>query len=221
MTLLSYHLDIFRPLYQASDPIHDFEHVLRVTKVGEFLAQAEGADRETVRLAALLHDVPSDMHNRSTHEEGAAQAAIALLSAHKQPPALIQKVVHCIRNHRFRRSTELPLSLEAQCLYDADKLDVLGAIGVARAFGFAGLHGHPLWDSEACDPADTPGAPESWSNTPAREWQIKLRHLAARMHTPTGRRLAQVRHRVMADLFVQLHREWSLSDLELEQEQSI
>ncbi len=213
MTPLSSRLDLFRPLYQDADPIHDFDHVLRVLRVGEWLARAEGADVETVRLAALLHDVPSAAHPRDTHEEGAARVAEDMLAVYHQPPALIQAVAHCIRHHRFRRASPQPRSREAACLYDADKLECLGAIGIARTFGFAGLHGHPLWDGASCHPTDTPSAAALWPDTPAREWQIKLRQLADQMCTSAGRRLARKRHRVMADFFVQMYQEWSLSDI--------
>ncbi len=213
MVPLSCRLDLFRPLYRHADPVHDFEHVLRVLHVGAWLARAESADVETVRLAALLHDVPSRDHTRDTHEEGAARAAEAMLAVHDQSPALIQAVAHCIRSHRFRRSATQPLSREAKCLYDADKLDCLGAIGIARTFGFAAMHGHPLWHGDACHPAAIPTDATDWPDTPAREWHVKLRHLATRMHTPAGRQLARARHRVMADLLDQMHREWSLTDI--------
>ena len=138
-----------RALYAAGDAAHDFDHVERVTRLAEGLAAVEGADGEIVRLAALLHDAPvaaDDSHAmRRDHHLAAADFAGDFLRTSGLAADRVAAVVHCIESHRFRDQTRQPQTLEAQCLYDADKLDSMGAIGVARAFAYAGAHGTRLW----------------------------------------------------------------------------
>ena len=136
-----------RPFYADADPIHDFDHVMRVAALGWHLARAEGADPEIVRTAALLHDVPVAGTAREEHHVVAAEQASSFLVRRGVPAAAVDLVVDCIKGHRFRNRGAARNSLEAKCLYDADKIDVLGAIGIVRAFAYAGLHGHSL-----CDP---------------------------------------------------------------------
>lgn len=207
MPPLSHDTERFRPLYQGADPVHDFHHALRVARIGADLARAEGACVETVRLAALLHDVPHGAYGRETHEEGAAARATEFLTACGQDEARIAHVRHCILAHRFRRERRERLSLEAQCLFDADKLDSLGAVGIARMFAYAGLHGHALWPDESPTQVLEDHSAVAPPDTPAREWQCKLRWLADSLHTPAGRRRARPLHRYMADFMARMQGE--------------
>jgi uncharacterized protein len=119
------------------------------------------------------------------------------------PEDRIAAVQHCIRAHRFR-GTEAPQSVEAQVLFDSDKLDVLGAIGVARVVAYAARAGQPLTG----EPSPTfiatgekePGEP----HTPYHEFLFKLSHIKDRLHTPTARALAEERHRYLAEFFERL-----------------
>src|SRR5512140_1567206 len=120
-------IDYARSLYPANaDSAHDFDHVLRVVQLADKIAQAEGADREIVRVAALLHDIGLDQ-GRAGHEAAAALRAREIL---REPPQdysaeFIDAVAHAIEAHRFR-SGPTPRTLEAQVLFDADKLDSIG-----------------------------------------------------------------------------------------------
>src|SRR5690349_12420519 len=141
-------LEQARQFYSDADPVHDFDHIQRVLALAERIALAEGADVEIVRAAVLLHDASgatpgAESGTRATHHEASAEFAGALLQAEGWLPARVEAVMHCIRAHRFR-GTEAPLTLEAQILFDCDKLDVLGAIGVARTVAYAALAGQPL-----------------------------------------------------------------------------
>ena len=124
------------------DPAHDFDHVLRVTEMAVRLARAEGADVEVVRAAALLHDVGRDDASGRDHAEVSADVARRILESH--PPEKVEAVTQAILQHRFR-SGPRPDSLEARCLFDADKLDSIGAIGIARAYAIAGALNQRLW----------------------------------------------------------------------------
>jgi len=141
-----------RTWYEDADPVHDFEHVYRVYRMAERLAQAEGADLEIVRAAALLHDSRGSAPGgsgqaRAEHHIASADFAAEVLADESWPSERIQAVQHCIRSHRFRNNGEKPETLEAKVLFDADKLDVLGAIGAARTIAYAALDGQPAWSS--------------------------------------------------------------------------
>lgn len=194
-----------RRLHADADSAHSFEHVLRVLALAERLGAAEGADLEIVRAAALLHDVARiEAGSRGLcHAELGAQRAREILAG--RPADRVEAVAQAIASHRFRRKTAPP-SLEAMVLYDADKVDAIGAIGVARAYAVAGRNGQSLWsdlqtlrDSSA-NVADTLD-PE---HTPVREFAVKLRLLKDTLYTETGRALAEGRHRFMAEFFDRL-----------------
>lgn len=207
--------DDARALYAAGDAAHDFDHVLRVTRLAEQIAAAEGADLTIVRLAALLHDLPASAtdaaadadaaEHRTTHHLAAAQQAGRLLAGRGVDAATVAAVIHCIEAHRFRDQRIQPQTLEARCLYDADKLDAIGAIGVARAFAFAGAHGSRLWVEPVA--AITGDASAVTDYTPVHEYVFKLRRLLDTLHTPTARSIGAERHAAMAAFFTQLDAE--------------
>ncbi len=200
-------LDRVRGLYGQGDPAHDFDHVLRVTRLAEHIAQMEGADIIVVRWAALLHDVPVPGGHRDHHHHIAADFAGALLAQHGLDPGRTANVVHCIRAHRFRADEVRPQTLEARCLYDADKLDSLGAIGVARTFAHAGTHGARLWTTPWRAIAPAGPRPTAPNYTPVHEFVYKLRRLGDTLLTATGRALARERQATMQAFFDALDRE--------------
>ncbi len=198
-----------RQLYQQGDAAHDFDHVQRVAHLAVQIARAEGADEEVVLLAALLHDVPTTLHAtaRAAHHLAAADFAQQYLTQRGMALKRIENVVHCIAAHRFRDQSLQPQTLEAQCLYDADKLDSIGAIGVARAFAFAGAHGNRLWTEPygATPPAEA--KPSGADYTPVHEFVYKLQRLLATLHTPTARQIGEERHAFMVTFYEQLDAE--------------
>ena len=201
-----------RALYETGDAAHDFDHVLRVTRLAERIADAEGADREVVRLAALLHDVPLHLDAagavvRQAHHLAAAQYAQQLLTQRGLDAARVANVVHCIESHRFRDQSIQPQTLEARCLYDADKLDSIGAIGIGRAFAFAGAHDSRLWTEPwRAAPPDTE-QPVASAYTPVHEFVYKLQRLLPTLHTVTAQRIGAQRHAFMVAFFDRLDAE--------------
>ena len=200
-------IGLVRSLYAGvSDPVHDFDHVQRVAALAERIARAEGADVDVAVAAAWLHDLPSD--DREGHAGAAAEQARRILEEHTDwPPERIENAVHAVRAHRFRDRSVMPRTPEAKVLYDADKLDAIGAIGVARAFAYAGLHGERLWavPPSKVDPTDP--APEGRDYTPVHELVYKLSRIKSTLYTATARRIAEERHEFMLAFFRRLQAE--------------
>ena len=195
-----------RAYYSEADSVHDFDHVLRVLTLAERLARMEGADLTTVRTAALLHDIsrPSD---GSTTLESDAVRDHALLAAQEAQrilagldSAFVEQVTHAIAAHRFRNSIE-PRTIEAKVLFDADKLDAIGAVGVARAFAFGATLQQPLWGSVSPDYVPDQSAEQ---HTAHHEFHVKLKKIKDRLYTDSGRLLAEERHQYMVDFFARM-----------------
>ncbi|MFP4343497.1 MAG: HD domain-containing protein [Anaerolineales bacterium] len=197
-----------RALYEEADSVHDFDHILRVERVAGQIARREGADLSIVRTAALLHDWGRSeaQHQGRDHADVAAERAALLLTS--CPPAWVEAVVHAIAAHRFRTAPQ-PETLEAQVLFDADKLDAIGAVGVARAFAYGGAHNQRLWaplESVDLERWETAGD-DPVAHTPVHEFVVKLSRLRERLYTQTGRQMAEARHRYMEDFFRRLEAE--------------
>ncbi len=194
------------------DPTHGFGHIVRVYRLAEDIARAEGADLALVRAAALLHDAHDaaslEAAGRAGHHLASAHFAARVLQAEGWDEARIAAVQHCIRAHRFRDDREQPQTLEARCLFDADKLDAIGAVGVARAIAYAVNHGAPIYAPPSqqflTSGQKQPDEPHSaW-----HEYWFKLRHLPERLFTRRGRALAADRARLMERYFQALAQEW-------------
>jgi len=198
-----------RRLYTDADSVHDFDHILRVLALAERIARVEGADFDVVRAAALLHDWgrgEADVHGHD-HAAIAAARAQVYLSARGHPPAWIEAVAHAIAAHRFRVAPE-PATLEARVLFDADKLDAIGAIGVARAFAFGGAHQQRLWvPMGEVDRARWEVEGDDADHTPVHEFVVKLSRIRERLYTDEGRTIALERHRYMEAFYQRLDAE--------------
>jgi uncharacterized protein len=195
-----------RKWYAASDQVHDFDHVIRVFKIAEVLAAQEGADIEIVGAAALLHDASSASGNdivRQAHHEAAADFAGEVLMEEGWAAERIQAVQECILSHRFRAG-KTPQSLEARVLFDADKLDAIGAIGVARSLAYAVLDGQPLYAEPSQTFVETLKTEPGEAYTAYHEHLFKLSKIKDRMLTDSGLAMAEARHDFMQSYFDQL-----------------
>lgn len=196
-----------RRYYEGADAVHDFDHVLRVLALAERIAQAEGADLEIVRAAALLHDVGREQAEVQglDHAEFAARRAREILAG--QPSEKVEAVVQAIAAHRFRAGPA-PATPEARALFDADKLDAIGAVGVARAFAYGGAHGQRLWAPlDDVDMARWQTEGDGADHTPVHEFVVKLSRLKERLFTQSGRAIAEERHATMAAFYARLEAE--------------
>jgi uncharacterized protein len=195
--------------WYPDDPVHGFDHVQRVVRLAAYIAQAEGADLEIVQAAALLHDAqdrrqPPDTNHRAAHHHASADFAAEVLSAEGWPEERITAVQHAIRAHRFRDNSQPPDTLEAKILFDADKLDAIGAIGVIRAVGYALSHGNPPYAQPSPQFLSTGETIPGEAHSAYHEYLFKLRKLKDRLYTPTAQAIAADRHRLMEAFFEQL-----------------
>lgn len=198
--------------YQDVDPVHDFDHVLRVYRIAERLAKAEGADLAIVRAAALLHDSRGSAPGgegtaRAEHHIASAQFARAILAEKGWPDGQIRAVQHCIRAHRYRGQEDKPETLEAKVLFDADKLDVLGAIGAARTIAYAALDGEPSYAEPSEQFLETGKKESGEPHSSYHEFLFKLRKVKDRMFTDSGKALAAARHAYLVGFYEELQAE--------------
>ena len=197
--------------YAENDSAHGFDHVLRVWRLAERIGHAEKADMQVLQAAALLHDIGRAEEKKTgrCHAEVGAERAGAILA--DKPRHLVRRVTEVIVQHRFRGERGLS-SLEARVLYDADKLDAIGAIGIARAYAIAGATKQRLWADVPTAYAERPAAAgrddqENGTHTPVHEYHFKLAKLHDRMHTETGKAIAEERHAYLRAFFERLGRE--------------
>ena len=180
---------------------HDWDHTCRVFRLCMRIGKVEGADLDVLTVAAYLHDIgrrwQDESKGRVCHAKKGAEIARTLLADFPLAAVKKKNILHCIRTHRFRDGS-VPRTTEARVLFDADKLDAMGAIGIARVFQFAGEVGARLHN-----PAIDPQVSESYTDndTGFREYKLKLSKLKDRMLTDEGRRMADTRHQFMALFF--------------------
>ena len=187
--------------FQGARGSHNWDHTLRVRRLCQRIGAAEGVDMDVLLASAYLHDIArsyqDDSNGAVCHAEKGAQLAAAIVN--KLPLTADQKdnILHCIRSHRFR-GNHTPRTPEARVLYDADKLDAIGAVGIARAFLFAGEVGARLHSD---DPNIEAARTYSADDTGYREFKVKLSKIKDRILTREGRKLAVDRHTVMEEFF--------------------
>ena len=200
-----------RTKLERASGCHDFDHTLRVLRNAELLAEElPAADLRIVRLAALLHDFarPEEMaaKGKLCHAVLGAELVRPLLAEAGFEPETVDRVSQAVLTHRYR-ANRIPATLEAQIVYDADKLDSLGAVGIGRAFLFAGREHARLHNTreEALGSAEY-----SREDTAYREYLVKLSKLPGCMLTAPGRRIAGERAGFMHEFFDRLNSETGL-----------
>lgn len=198
---------ISRSFCMAEGGSHGPDHSERVLHTALLIGQRMHADLRILTPAALLHDIGRKEERLSQghicHASRGAEIAEPLLRELGYQHDAIEAICHCIRSHRFRGGLR-PATLEAEILYDADKLDSIGAIGIGRAFLFAGQIGARLHNPEL-DTAQT--VPYSLEDTAYREFRVKMSRVRDHMLTSEGREMAEQRHAFMQTFFDQLTRE--------------
>lgn len=192
---------VARKRFEGALTSHDWEHTQRVFRLCRRIGPPEGADMDVLLVAALLHDIGRSSQDASNgavcHAIRGAEIAVPVVQGLSLTGDQKENVLHCIRSHRFRGRSE-PATPEACVLFDADKLDAIGAVGVARAYLFAGEVGAKLHNS-GNDIRNT--EPYSREDTGYREYRVKLCRIKDRMLTDTGKKMAEARHLFMKTFF--------------------
>jgi len=189
---------------------HDWFHIERVLNNARLIAEGENPDLEVVELGALLHDIAdSKFHNGD--ESVGPKVASDFLRSQKASENTIDHVVKIIQNISFKGGNvdQKFTSAELDIVQDADRLDALGAIGIARTFNYGGFKGRGLYDPEIEPNLNMTKEEYKASNAPTiNHFYEKLLLLKDRMNTATGRRIAADRHAFMVHYLEQFYAEW-------------
>jgi uncharacterized protein len=193
--------DYCEKAFKEAKHSHNWDHTERVYKLCMHIGRIEGADLEVLAIAAFLHDIGRASQDKAKgkicHAEVGAGIAAKVLENYDISRNKKDNIIHSVLSHRFRNNHE-PRTIEAKVLFDADKLDAIGAVGIARDFLFAGEIGAVLHNPHA-DPYDT--LPYTKDDTGYREYVVKLSKIHERMLTTEGRRMAEGRHAFMDAFF--------------------
>jgi uncharacterized protein len=192
--------------YPGYDAVHGFDHIERVYRLCEKIGPLEGADMEILLAAALLHDA-SGSHpgegNRKDHHLRSAEFAEAILLEEGWESGRVHAVQHCIRAHRFRKD-ESPQTIEAKVLFDADKLDVIGAIGVTRALAYTFQVKQPVFADPSKEFMDSGIKEVGESHSAYHEYVFKLKKISELLLTETARKIAEHRQKYINGFFKEL-----------------
>lgn len=198
-------IDAAKAMYEDADPAHDFSHILRVFRNAEIIGEKEGADMQVLLMAALLHDAFAEPKNSKAVDSGAPEGSQLSLGTDRKKAvedllrenAVLararEEVLYAVEVHRFSKGI-VPKTLEARILQDADRLDAMGAVGIARVFMTGGTLGRALYNPD--DPFCRTREPDDgrWN---LDHFYRKLLKLEAGMHTKTARKMAEKRADVL------------------------
>lgn len=192
---------------------HDWHHIMRVYNLSRFIQSSEGGDLETIELAALLHDISDHKFNGGKLDKGGIVAS-EILKRHGASDELIQNVKYIVDNISFKGAevkAEMN-SLEGQIVQDADRLDAIGAIGIARTFAYGGSRNQPIYEPQGQIELHTTF--EAYANAKTssiNHFYEKLLILKDRLNTKTGIELGENRHQIMVRFLNEFHNEWNFN----------
>jgi uncharacterized protein len=190
---------------------HDWFHIERVLKMAEFLQSKEGGDLEIVQLAALLHDISDHKMNGGILNAGGKVAFDMLieLGYDTNKAALVKEIVDGV-SYKGAHVQDSMQTLEGKIVQDADRLDAIGAIGIARAFAYGGSKNRPMYvpDFSPTMHASFEEYASSKSHT-VNHFYEKLLLLEARLHTPSAKKIGKERHLYMEQFLEQFYNEWN------------
>ena len=191
---------------EKNDPAHDFEHIMRVYKNAQKIGKKEGANMKLVLIAVLLHDIvsyPKSGRKSKTSSVKSALEAQKILKRYGYSNNDIRIVSKAIKDHSFSRGT-VPNSLEGKVLQDADRLDAIGAVGIARAFVVGGAEKRPFYNKN--DPFCKSRRPDD-QNWTLDHFYKKLLLLEKKMNTKTAQTEARRRTKIMKKFLNDLKKE--------------
>lgn len=211
---------VIKELAEA-DAGHDINHVMRVYNMCLKLSKGvKNLDQEVLRLAALLHDIGGikelkDRSGQTCHAEESAKMARKILKKFNYPQNKIDAVAHCVLAHRYKTEVK-PETKEAKILFDADKLDALGAIGIARVYIWTGNNKAQIYSDMPLEKylkENIVGAKpngrikDKTKHNPFFEFELKLKRLPEKLHTEKAKALAKKRLAYMKSFFARMKKE--------------
>ena len=207
-TIIDNALEYVKKIFESDFSGHDYFHTLRVYKTAVRIAKAEGADVKIVSLAALLHDVDDIKLSPKTYEN--KDNARAFMSKNGIDKATADKICEIIDEISYKGTSSVePKTLEGKCAQDADRLDAIGAVGVARAFAFGGNHNRVMHDPDIPPLLNMSGEEyRRHISTTVNHFYEKLFNLADMMNTNTAREIATARNQYMKDYISEFLAEW-------------
>ncbi len=215
--------EIVKKEMEGTDPSHDFLHVTRVYNLCLEIAKYEkNVDLEVLKISALLHDIArlkeyTDKTGKIDHAFESAKVAERILKKMKYPKEKIEKIKHCIVSHRFR-GNNTPKTIEAKILYDADKLDVIGATGIARTFVSVGVHKQKIWNDvnikeyikkNFVDGKRNGRIIDLSKHSPNIEFETKFKYVLKKLYTKKAKEIGKGRIEFMKKFFKRLKKEIS------------
>ncbi len=204
-----------RETLEKAEAGHNWFHVERVRKLALYLQSREGGDRFSLEMAALLHDI-SDAKFNGGDEKLGAQKSEAFLGQLGLAIDTIKEIVYLVENCSYKGGHGTSAqTIELQILQDADRLDAIGAIGIARTFNYGGYKNAPIYLPDQA-PKENQSLEEyrKEGNSTINHFYEKLLKLKDGMHTTSARELAEERHRFMLQFLEQFYRDWELTHLE-------
>lgn len=209
MTLIEKTIAFVKSELQFAEAGHDWYHIERVWKQAKFIATDYTCNLEVVELGALLHDIADSKFHDGDENIGPKKAEkfLQILGANTET---IAQVIYIIKNISFSSRSTLEKSIELQIVQDADRLDAIGAIGIARTFNFGGFKNNLMYDPEQKPRLDLSKAEyKKYDGTTINHFYEKLLLLKDTMNTEKGKELALVRHEFMETFLKQFYEEWN------------
>ena len=205
-------VDFVKEKLQGAEAGHDWFHIERVWKLSKNIAAHENCNLDVVELAALLHDI-ADPKFHGGDETLALTISQDFLESQKVSPEIIGQVLFIIKNVSFKNRNEAPeiLSLDLKIVQDADRLDAIGAIGIARTFNFGGFKNNLMYDPKL--PPQLEMSKEEYKKnqgTTINHFYEKLLLLQDLMHTETAKKIASERHDFMLKFLAEFYKEWNV-----------
>ncbi|AJW64710.1 putative hydrolase [Elizabethkingia miricola] len=209
--LISKTIEFVKKKLEGAEAGHDWFHIERVWKLSKKIAEAEECNIEVVELGALLHDIADPKFHNGDENIG-PDTARGFLENQNVDEDIIRQVIFIIRNISFKNRNEAPKEkpIELQVVQDADRLDAIGAIGIARVFNFGGFKNNPIYIPGEEPKLNLSKEEYKKSNgTSINHFYEKLLLLGGLMNTEKGKEMAAIRHQYMENFLQQFYDEWN------------
>ena len=213
MELIHKTINLVQEKLEGTESGHDWFHIERVWKLSLKIQEKEGGDKLIIELAALLHDI-ADPKFHNGDETLASKIVRNFLTEQNLDPSVVEKVIFIIENMSFKNRNDAPenLPLELKIVQDADRLDAIGAIGIARTFNFGGYKNNLMYHPDIKPKLNQTKEEYKKSNgTTINHFYEKLLLLKDLLNTDTAKNIADHRHQFMLQFLEEFYNEWNVN----------